>query len=261
MITNTRALAIYQLLGFVFMITMNALANGLPLNGYTTADVSAMYPNLFVPAGFTFSIWGIIYLLLLGYIFFSTSLLWKKNEADPFLKPVTYVSNYFTLTCGLNGAWIMMWHLLQIELSLLFMLCLLATLVVIYIKLQLCRTQLKGLKALLFYVPFIVYLGWISVATIANTTALLVHYKWAGFGIRPELWSCIMICLTALLSVFISITQRSSIYSAVIIWALYGISVSQAWSNIIVLSAYTGMALITATVVFLIAGKKTSFLQ
>lgn len=249
MITNTRALAIYQLLFFVFMITMNALANGLPLNGYNTGEISAFYPNRFVPAGFTFSIWGIIYLLLLGYTVFSTSLLWKKNEADPLLKPVTYVANYFTLTCALNGAWIMVWHLLQIELSLLFMLWLLATLVVIYVKLQAYRTQLTGVQSLLLYVPFIVYLGWISVATIANTTALLVHYKWNGFGIDAVMWSCIMMTVAALLGTFFSVFRRDFFYTLVVAWALYGISVSQnEYSNIVTI-AQGGIALCLAMVV------------
>jgi hypothetical protein len=247
MVTNTRALAVYQLLFFVFMITMNALANALPLNGYNTGEISALYPNLFVPAGFTFSIWGVIYLLLLGYTVYSTSLLWKKNESNLLLKPVTYVANYFTLTCALNGTWILMWHFLQIELSLLFMLGLLVTLLLIYVKLKAHRIQLKGLKYLFLYVPFIVYIGWISVATIANTTALLVHYKWSGIGISEEAWSCIMICIATLLSVYFSVSQKSFIYSAVIAWALYGISVSQSSSMAIILFAYAGIALSVVT--------------
>ena len=183
MITNTRQLAILQLLFFVFMITMNALANGLPLNGYNTGEISDMYPNLFVPAGFTFSIWGIIYLLLLGYVAYSTPILWKRDETNLLSKAVITTANYFILTCALNGVWIMMWHMLLIELSLLLMLGFLVTLIVIYRKLQPHRIQLTGIQKLFLYVPFVVYLGWISVATIANTTALLVHYNWDGFGI------------------------------------------------------------------------------
>lgn len=256
MVTNTRALAIYQLLGFVFMITMNALANGLPLNGYNTGEISAFYPNRFVPAGFTFSIWGIIYLLLLGYTVFSTSLLWKKNEADSLLKPVTYIANYFTLTCALNGVWIMMWHLLQIELSLLFMLWLLATLLLIYVKLQVYRMQLKGIQSLLLYVPFVVYLGWISVATIANTTALLVHYKWNGFGVDAVMWSCIMITVAALLGTFFSVFRRDFFYTLVVAWALYGISVSQKEYSEIVTIAQGGIALCLVMIVIGLFRKK-----
>jgi hypothetical protein len=256
MVTNTRALAVYQLLGFAFMITMNALANGLPLNGYTTAAVSDMYPNLFVPAGFTFSIWGIIYLLLLGYTVYSTSLLWKRNEANPFLKPVIYVANYFTLTCGLNGTWIMMWHLLHIELSLLFMLWLLATLILIYVKLQTHRYGLKGIQTLFLYIPFVVYLGWISVATIANTTALLVHYNWNGFGIDAVMWSCILITVAALLGAFFSIFRSDFFYTLVVAWALYGISVSQKAYDDIVTIAQGGIALCLVMIVIGLVRKR-----
>ena len=243
MITNTRQLAILQLLFFVFMITMNGLANGLPLNGYNTGEISDMYPNLFVPAGFTFSIWGVIYLLLLGYVVYSTSKLWKGDKTNPLLEAVITTANYFILTCALNGGWIMMWHLLQIELSLLVMLWFLATLIVIYRKLQPHRTKLTGIKKLFLYVPFVVYLGWISVATIANTTALLVHYKWNGFGIDAVIWSCSMIMIAVLLGAFFSFFRRDFFYTLVVAWALYGISVSQKAYPEIVTIAYGGIAL------------------
>lgn len=243
MITNTRHLTIYQVLFFAFMITMNALANGLPLNGNTTGEISAMYPNLFVPAGFTFSIWAVIYLLLLGYVIYSSSVLWKRNDADALMPVVKTIAPYFILTCALNGVWIIIWHLLLIELSLGFMLWLLATLILIYKKLQPYRSQLKGVNSLLLYVPFIVYLGWISVATIANTTALLVHYNWDGFGIDEVMWSCIMITIAAMLGAFFSIFRRDFFYTLVVAWALYGISVSQKSYNEIVTIAYGGIGL------------------
>lgn len=242
MIVNTRRLTIYQAIFFAFMITMNVLANALPLNGYTTGEISAMYPNLFVPAGFTFSIWGVIYLLLLAYVVYTSAILWKKNDADAMMPIVKTIAPYFILTCALNGVWIMMWHLLLVELSLLFMIWLLATLILTYVKLQQHRSELKGINSLL-YVPFVVYLGWISVATIANATALLVHYKWAGFGIDAELWSCIMITVATMFAIFFTIFRRDFSYSLIIMWALYGISVSQHNYNNIVTIAYTCIGL------------------
>ncbi len=249
MITNTRSLAVYQLLFFAFMITMNALANGLPLNGYTTGAISAMYPNLFVPAGFTFSIWGVIYLLLLGYMIYSTSLLWKADDANNILQLVIVLANYFTLTCALNATWIMMWHLLQVELSLLFMLWLLAVLIFIYIKLQPHKAKLTNRNLLFLYVPFVVYLGWISVATIANTTALLVHYNWDGLGVDAVMWSCIMITIAALLGAYFSIFRSDFFYTLVVAWALYGISVSQKAYSDIVTMAYGGISLCLVMIV------------
>jgi len=243
MITNTRHLTFYQLLFFAFMITMNALANGLPLNGYTTGEISDMYPNLFVPAGFTFSIWGVIYLLLLGYVVYSSSVLWKQNDADAMMPVVKTIAPYFILTCALNGVWIIMWHKLFIELSLVFMLWFLTTLIVIYLKLQPHKSKLKGTNRLLLYIPFVVYLGWISVATIANTTALLVHYNWSGFGVDAVMWSCILITIAALLGAYFSIFRRDFFYTLVVAWALYGISVSQKEYSEIVTIAYAGIGL------------------
>ena len=186
-----------------------------------------MYPNLFVPAGFTFSIWGVIYLLLLGYVIYSSSVLWKNNQADAMLQVVKNIAPYFILSCALNGVWIIMWHQLLVELSLLVMIGILATLILIYIKLQQHKTKLKSINKALLYVPFVVYLGWISVATIANTAALLVNNNWNGFGVDAVIWSCIMITIAALLGAFFSIFRRDFFYTLVVAWALYGISVSQ----------------------------------
>jgi benzodiazapine receptor len=259
MITNTRHLAVYQLLFFAFMLTMNGLANGLPLNGYNTGEISSFYPNLFVPAGFTFSIWGVIYLLLFGYVVYSTSLLWKNDGEKTNLNLVKNITPYFILTCALNGVWIIMWHLLQIELSLIFMLWFLITLLLIYKKLQPYRTNLNGKTSSLLYVPFVVYLGWISVATIANTTALLVYYKWDGFGIDPVIWSCIMITIAALLGAYFSIFRRDFFYTLVVGWALYGISVSQQDYNEILTVANMGIGLcILMIVIGLVRGVKVN---
>ena len=249
MIVNTRHLTIYQAFFFAFMITMNVLANALPLNGYSTGEISDMYPNLFVPAGFTFSIWGVIYLLLLGYVIYSSSVLWKNNQADSMLQVVKNIAPYFILSCALNGVWIIMWHHLLVELSLLVMIGLLATLILIYINLQQHKTKLKSINKALLYVPFVVYLGWISVATIANTTALLVNNNWNGFGVDAVIWSCIIITIAALLGAFFSIFRRDFFYTLVVAWALYGISVSQKNYSEIVTIAYGGIGLCVLLIV------------
>ncbi|NLY88301.1 MAG: hypothetical protein GX085_01570 [Firmicutes bacterium] len=53
---------------FVVMVTLNLAAAFLPLNGQTTGEVARSYPSLFIPAGFVFAIWWMIYLLLAGFI-------------------------------------------------------------------------------------------------------------------------------------------------------------------------------------------------
>ena len=151
----------------------------------------------------------------------------------------------------------MMWHMLLIELSLVLMLGFLVTLIVIYKKLQPHRTQSTGIQKLFLYVPFVVYLGWISVATIANTTALLVHYNWDGLGIDAVIWSCIMITIAALLGAFFSIFRRDFFYTLVVAWALYGISVSQKEYSEIVTIAYGGITLCFVMIIIGLMRKKS----
>ncbi len=206
----------------MLMLTVNTLANTIPINGYNTGQVSAFYPNLFVPDGFTFSIWSIIYLLLIGFVVISTKWLWHKADLDPG-QVAGKVSPLFIITCLLNAGWIVAWHYLQVFASVIIMLLFLAMLIYIYLQLQAYRTFLNPFQKLFLYTPFVVYLGWISVATIANFTALLVNLKWTGAPLTEATWSIIMIVIASILGM-IFIWKRSDLaYGLVIVWALWGI--------------------------------------
>jgi hypothetical protein len=85
------------------------------------------------------------------------------------------------------------------------------------------QTLLNKTQSFLLYTPFLVYLGWISVATIANITALLVKIDWNGFGISPEIWSLIMMVTATILAIYFILVEKTVSYSLVIIWALWGI--------------------------------------
>ena len=174
---------------FVGVIAVNALANILPINGYNTGQISAFYPNAFVPAGFTFSIWGVIYLLLLAYTIGYTYYSIQRQAYPKAFRFIEHVNTYFLLTCIFNMAWIVAWHYLQIELSVLIMLLFLSTLIQLFLKTKTMALDLSLTQRFILQTPFIVYLGWISVATIANITALLVAYKWTALNIAPVYWS------------------------------------------------------------------------
>jgi hypothetical protein len=224
---NPRTLAILNLLAFAGVIAVNALANALPINGMNTGEVSALYPNRFVPAGFTFSIWSIIYLLMAGFTALSVKWLWNAPDASPGLV-FRDVSPWFIATCVLNAGWIFVWHHLMVGLSVFVMLVFLALLIFIYVKLQPHRSTLRGANSVFVYGFFTVYLGWICVATIANVTAWLVSMKWGGFGIEPEGWSMTMMAVALLLGVLFIRYGRDHAYAWVIAWALFGIHGSQA---------------------------------
>ena len=212
---------------FLGVIAVNALANILPINGYNTGQISAFYPNAFVPAGFTFSIWGVIYLLLLSYTIGFTYYTLKQEQNPKAFALIERINIYFLLTCVFNMSWIVAWHYLQIELSLVIMLLFLITLIQLFLKSNTIARDLTLTQRFILQTPFIVYLGWISVATIANTTALLVAYKWTALNIAPVYWSALMILIAIVLAVLMLIKFKAVPFALVVAWALWGIKASQ----------------------------------
>jgi len=212
---------------FLGVIAVNALANILPINGYNTGQISAFYPNAFVPAGFTFSIWGIIYLLLLSYTIGFTYYTLKQEQYPKAFSLIERINIYFLLTCVFNMAWILAWHYLQIEVSVVIMLLFLSTLIQLFLKSSRVAGALTTTQKFILQTPFIVYLGWISVATIANITALLVAYKWTAFSISPVYWSAAMILIAILLAVLMLKKFKAVPFALVVAWALWGINHAQ----------------------------------
>lgn len=198
---------------FAGTITINALANILPINSLNTGQVSALYPSLFTPAGFTFSIWSLIYLLLIGFII----LHWIKRDAYVFAE----ISTLFWQSCLLNASWIIAWHYLQLGISLTIMLLLLLCLIQIFLKIRKI-SLVKASDKLLVRLPFTIYLAWICVATIANVAAVLVHYKWGGF-LSATVWTIVMMGVAMALAVFITFKYKTPAFSLVVAWALFGI--------------------------------------
>lgn len=193
---------------FAIMIVMNYLANALPLNNKTTGELSDSFPNLFVPAGITFSIWGIIYLLLVVYTIV------QFTSADK--TTINNISWLFAISCIFNALWIVAWHYEKLPMSLIIMSGLLISL--IYINMAISHLPTGIIKA-----AFGVYLGWICIATIANVTALLVSYSWNGFGISQEAWTIIMISAGTLIAATALYRLNNPFIGLAVIWAFAGI--------------------------------------
>ncbi len=203
---------IINLFFFFVMVVMNYLANALPLNNKTTGALSAQYPNLFVPAGITFSIWAVIYLMLGIFV-----VLQFRTQHKALITSVGWA---FALSCLLNALWIIVWHYEKISLSVLVMLGLLAVLV--FINLQL-RNQSPGLiKA-----AFGIYLGWICIAAIANITAFLVNFNWSGWGFSDQSWAMVMIIAGFIITALVVYGLRNPFVGLAVIWAFAGIVINR----------------------------------
>ena len=201
---------------YIAMVLVNFLANALPINNRTTGAISDAYFNLFAPAGLTFSIWGLIYLLLGGYIFYQFTKGGKKKE-----KLLKKINPFFITTSIANIAWIFSWHYDYIGLSLFLMLILLISLIKIADILR--REKLKFKEKLFISVPFSVYFGWITVATIANITVFLVSLGWNGFGMADFIWTSIILLIGALIGILRMCRDKNIAYGLVLIWAYFGI--------------------------------------
>ena len=207
-----------NLIAFLATIGVNVLANALPINGKTTGELSDLYPNLFVPAGVTFSIWGVIYLLLA--IFTVYQIATPNRNAAGFLERI---GPLFILASAANIGWIFLWHYQRVSASFVVMLVLLGSLLAIYLRLGIGLQADSWREKLLVQLPFSIYLGWITVATIANLTAVLVHIGWNRFGASEELWTVVVLVVAALITLAVLFTRNDLFYALVLLWAFLGI--------------------------------------
>jgi hypothetical protein len=229
---------VVNVLAVVAVIVVNWLANALPLNGLTQGEISDRFDVFFVPAGYAFSIWGLIYLGLIAFAVYQALPAQRENAR---LRRVGYL---FALSCVANITWLFLWHYEVFLLTLVAMLALLSLLIAIYLRLDIGRAQVGGVERWLVDVPFSVYLGWITVATIANVTVVLDYLGWNGWGISPQVWTVIMLFAGLVIATAMSLTRGDVAYSLVLIWAYVGIAVKHGDTPVVAVTAWVTAALI-----------------
>lgn len=237
-----------NIIAFLAVVVVNSLANILPLNGLNTGEISDRFQVFFVPAGYVFAIWGLIYLALGAFSIYQVLPAQRDNSR---LKRIGYL---FAASSLANIAWLFLWHYERFLWTLLAMFALLIILIAIYLRLQIGRKSVSLAQRWFVDTPFSIYLGWISVATIANVTQMLWYVGWSGWGIAPEIWAVVLLLVVAGLSTAMAISRGDVPFLLVIIWAAAGIAVKQqatpsvsitAWA----VAAYAGVLVILALIV------------
>ncbi len=226
------------------VIAVNALANILPFNGLTTGQVSDRFGSLFVPAGYVFSIWGLIYLGLLAYTAFQAL---PSQRDNPRLAAMAVP---YSLSCLVNAVWLLAWHYLQFELTVLLMLVLLALLIIVYLRLGIGRFSVQPAERLTTRLTFSVYLGWITVATIANISQTLWGLGWRGEPLQESSWTLVMLGAGALIALLMSLLRSDWAYILVLVWAYAGIAVKQAGIPLVANVAWVFAAVLGALAAF-----------
>ena len=254
-----RFLCILNFIGFLGTVVVNALANILPINGKTTGALSDQYPNLFVPSGFTFSIWGLIYALLGIFVIYHLILALKKDT--PKSSTVEIIGILFFVSCLANIGWIFAWHYEILPLSLGLILLILGCLIAIYLRLNIGKSDAKKTEKYVGHVPFSVYLGWITIATIANFTALLVDINWGTFGLGEQFWAVAVIIVALVITLVVLFLRRDIFYGLVVDWALFGIlmkrlAVETTPDHNVVLISIVGLVVITTVIIVQLVRKR-----
>ena len=199
-------------LGLAAALALNGLANALPLNGMGTGELSDLYPNLFVPVGMTFAIWGIIYLWLLALVAYGFKLIGEERERNP----LALIGPWFLVNTLANAAWIVAWHWLQVGLSLGITGVILVTLVAMYLRLGVGAAPAPAADRWLVHAPISVYMGWITVATIANVTTLAVDLGAPAFGATPAALTVGVMATAVLIAARMLWARRDVIYALVV---------------------------------------------
>lgn len=244
---HRKTLVIVNGVAYVVVLFVNFLSNALPLNGRTAGEISDALPSYFTPAGYTFSIWGLIYTALLGFV------VYQALPAQRDRRFVGQVGWLFAASSVFNVAWLFAWHYGVYALSILFMAALLLTLIAIYLRLDIGRRhpELSIADKALVHFPFSLYLGWITVATIANVASVAAYWGWNGFGIAGETWSAIMMLVAAVVAGLLLFNRRNLAYAGVLIWALFGIRAAYPDVSLI---ANTAVAAAVLIALFALAG-------
>jgi benzodiazapine receptor len=237
---------------FILVIVVNGLAGSTTLlGGRTTAEVSNATPTLITPAGYVFAIWGIIYILL-GVFVVNQALPSQRNKG--FHRRIGWL---FVVSSLLNAAWIFAWQYDYLSLSVILMFLLLASLILIYLRLDIGRSKVDRRERVAVHLAFSVYLGWITIATIADVAVTLVSLHWDGFGVSAEAWAVATVLVTLVIAVLVAVIRRDVAYELVIIWAFVGIAANQGSNQTIVtLMAASIVVVLVALAVGILGGRR-----
>jgi hypothetical protein len=246
---------VVNVLATIAVLVVNGLANALPFNGLTTGEISDRFDVYFVPAGYVFSIWGLIYVGLLAFTVYQAL---PSQRENPRLRRIGYL---YALSCAANIAWIFLWHYEYFVWTLVAMVVLLLCLIAIYLRIGIGRTRVDPAETWLVRVPFSLYLGWITVATVANVTSLLDYLNWGRWGLSEEAWGVIILIVAGIIASLVSLTRGDVAYVLVIVWAYAGIAVKHSDNLLIAITAWVVAGIVLLTLIVGVPLARTRVLE
>lgn len=238
---------VVNVVAYIVTVAVNGLAVALPLNGLTTGEISDRFPVLVTPASYVFGIWSLVYLLLAAFTVWQAL---PRNRTDPAFRSIGYLP---ALAGALNALWVVLWHFEVFVLTVPVMLSLLLTLIAIHVRLRAVR-RAGGADRWLVALPFSVYLGWITVATIANISQMLYRAGYRGEPLGEEAWAVLILATGAAIAVVMLLREADWAYALVIVWAYVGI-VAEQDPIVPVVAALAGSVAVGAVIAYVLAAR------
>ena len=243
---SPRAASIVNISFFGCVLVLNYLANQLPLGGVTQRELAAEYQLLLTPAGYAFSIWGVIYLGLVVYIV-SQALPQTRSEQQ-----IRSLDKPFRISCFCNMGWLFAWHHRAVTISVFLMLGLLLSVAWAYRSLDKERGRYRRSSEWIIERTFSLYLGWVSIAMTLNLSIFFSQLGWSGLPLTPQTWATLLLVLLSILFLALAIPRRDFALLFVLAWAALGIFVknrelaliSATSLSAIALSLFTGLYLL-----------------
>ena len=241
---HSKVLKWANIIAFISMVLVNGLAGSTTLlGGKNTAEISNANLTLITPAGYVFSIWGIIYFLLGVFVFFQA--LPSENEKKYHGK----IGWLFAFSSVINIVWLFLWQFEFLVFSVVLMFLLLACLISIYLRLDIGKSKVGLSEKIAVHLPFSTYLGWITIASIANVSVTLVSLEWDGFGISQLTWATVIVIIALLITILVLVTRKDIAFGLVLIWAFVGIAAGQSANQSIVTLTQASAIIVLITLV------------
>ena len=215
-----KKLAILNLLSVILVLAVNGLSQTQRWNDTTIGEISARYDNLFTPAGYAFSIWGFIFLGLIGYAIFGIKRAFFSEKVTPHIEQTGY---WFFTANLLNAAWVVAFTYDYVGLSVLIMLGILVSLLKIVLKTNMERWDAPIEIIAFVWWPICFYSGWIAVATIANISAFLVSIGVEFSQLSQIIITMVLITIAVYINNLMINLRNMREFAMVGAWALFAI--------------------------------------
>ena len=254
---------VYQasnMIAVIAVLIMNTLVNILPLNGVTTVQVSDSYPNLFTPPGYVFSIWGVVYALAVVFMTYQAR---PSQRSEAYLVQINFL---YLISASANVSWLLIFQYSYgvpqlFVVSLIPMTGLLLCLISMYQRLGIGSIHVPRNQKLAVHLPISVYIGWISLAIIANIASVL-DVLIPGIPMPTQaLWTAIVLVVVLVITILMVWTRSDLAFGLVVIWASIGIALNRVAIPLIFATSIATAAVVATLILVTPFLKKTGFIS